>query len=194
VFSPNCWYILIQPLPCYPPCNIHYWCPKLLLFIQKSLGLVFIIEGDRWNRRQRSITTISSGERERGDIVNNQTALVTELPRQGKAVVVWTAKTWETWTELHRSTFFDLGTSWKLVISFTPRPIYPRYQLDRRLDGPQSWSGREENSWPHWDSNSNPLAVQPVASHYTDCIIIIIIIIIIISNISWIKVSHSILN
>jgi hypothetical protein len=43
--------------------------------------------------------------------------------------------------------FLDLGTSWRWVVSFTPRPLYPqgnspRYPLDRRLDGPQSWSGR----------------------------------------------------
>jgi hypothetical protein len=35
----------------------------------------------------------------------------------------------------------DLGTSWRLVVSFTPRSIYPqgkshRYPLDRRLGGP----------------------------------------------------------
>jgi hypothetical protein len=38
--------------------------------------------------------------------------------------------------------FLDLGTSWRWVVSFTPRPLYPygkspRYPLDRRL-------GREE--------------------------------------------------
>jgi hypothetical protein len=27
---------------------------------------------------------------------------------------------------------------------------------------------RRENSWPHWDSNSDPSVVQPVASRYTD--------------------------
>jgi len=37
-----------------------------------------------------------------------------------------------------------LGTSWRWVVSFTPRPLYrrerqppPRCQLDRRLGGPQ---------------------------------------------------------
>jgi hypothetical protein len=51
--------------------------------------------------------------------------------------------------------FLDLGTSWRLVVSFTPRPLYPRgksprYTLDRRLGGPQSRSGRrgEENLLP----------------------------------------------
>jgi hypothetical protein len=46
-----------------------------------------------------------------------------------------------------RSTFFNLGTSWKLLASFTPRPLHPRerkprFPLDRRLGGPQSRSGR----------------------------------------------------
>jgi hypothetical protein len=43
--------------------------------------------------------------------------------------------------------FLDLGTSWVLVVSFTPWPLYPRgkdprYPLDRKLGGPQSRSGR----------------------------------------------------
>jgi hypothetical protein len=50
----------------------------------------------------------------------------------------------------------DLGTRWRSVISFTPRPLYsqgknPLYPLDRRLGGPQSRSGRggeEKNSQP----------------------------------------------
>jgi hypothetical protein len=41
----------------------------------------------------------------------------------------------------------DLGTRWRWVVSFTPRPLYPQgrspwYPLDRRLGGPQSRSGR----------------------------------------------------
>jgi hypothetical protein len=43
--------------------------------------------------------------------------------------------------------FLDLGTSWRWVVSFTPRPLYPRgkrprYPFDRRLGGLQSRSGR----------------------------------------------------
>jgi hypothetical protein len=43
--------------------------------------------------------------------------------------------------------FLDLGTGWMWVVSFMPWPLYaygksPRYPLDRRLGGPQSWSGR----------------------------------------------------
>jgi hypothetical protein len=43
--------------------------------------------------------------------------------------------------------FLDLGTSWRWVVNFTPRPLYPRgkslrYPLDRRFGGPQSRSGR----------------------------------------------------
>jgi hypothetical protein len=35
------------------------------------------------------------------------------------------------------------------VVSFAPQPIHPlgknlRYPLERRLDGPQNWSGRPE--------------------------------------------------
>jgi hypothetical protein len=54
--------------------------------------------------------------------------------------------------QLH--SFFDLGTRWRWVVSFTPRPLYPQgkspsYPLDRRLGGPQSRSGsggEEKNS------------------------------------------------
>jgi hypothetical protein len=40
----------------------------------------------------------------------------------------------------------DLGTTWRSVVSFTPRPLYPQgkspwYPLDRRLGGAQSRSG-----------------------------------------------------
>jgi hypothetical protein len=48
--------------------------------------------------------------------------------------------------------FLDLVTSWRWVVSFTPRPVYPwgkspLYPLERRLGGPQSQFGRrgEEN-------------------------------------------------
>jgi hypothetical protein len=50
----------------------------------------------------------------------------------------------------------DLGTRWRWVVSFTPLPLYtqgnsPWCPLHRRLDGPQSRSGRggeEKNSQP----------------------------------------------
>jgi hypothetical protein len=43
--------------------------------------------------------------------------------------------------------FLNFGTSWRWVVSFTHRPLYPRgkntrYPLDRRLGGPQSRSPR----------------------------------------------------
>jgi hypothetical protein len=37
--------------------------------------------------------------------------------------------------------FLDLGTSWKVVVSFTPRPLSLPGK-DERLGGPQSRSGR----------------------------------------------------
>jgi hypothetical protein len=54
------------------------------------------------------------------------------------------------------STILDLGTRWRYMFSFTPRPLYlrgkcPRYPLYRRLGGPQSQSGRcgvEKNLLP----------------------------------------------
>jgi len=41
----------------------------------------------------------------------------------------------------------NLGSRWRWVVSFTPRPLYPRgrsfwYQFDRRLGGPHRRSGR----------------------------------------------------
>jgi hypothetical protein len=58
--------------------------------------------------------------------------------------------------------FLDLGTSWRWVVNFTPRPLSPRgksprYPLDRMLGGPQSR-----------DSICEPSVVQPIASRYTD--------------------------
>jgi hypothetical protein len=58
--------------------------------------------------------------------------------------------------EVQLHSFFDLGTRWRWVVSFTPRPLYPQgkspwYPLDRGLGGPQSRSGRggeEKNSQP----------------------------------------------
>jgi len=42
--------------------------------------------------------------------------------------------------EIQLHTFFDLGTRWRWVVSFTPQPLYPQgkspwYPLDRRLGG-----------------------------------------------------------
>jgi len=55
----------------------------------------------------------------------------------------------------------ELGTTWRLVVSFTPRLLYlqeksPWYPLDRRLGGHQSRTGRgdeEKVPSPCWDSN-----------------------------------------
>jgi hypothetical protein len=67
--------------------------------------------------------------------------------------------------EVYLHSFFDPGTRWRWVVSFTPRPLYPQgktswYPLDRRLGGPQSRSGRggEESllvlcSFSCWESN-----------------------------------------
>jgi hypothetical protein len=73
--------------------------------------------------------------------------------------------------------FLDLGTSSRRVVSFTLRPLYPRgkspkYILDSRLGGPQNQSEQHgENSYPYWNSNSDPSVIQPAASRYTNCAI-----------------------
>jgi hypothetical protein len=56
----------------------------------------------------------------------------------------------------YKSIILDLGTRWKWVVSFSPRPLYSggknrRYLLDRRLDVPENWSacyGEEKNLLP----------------------------------------------
>jgi hypothetical protein len=63
------------------------------------------------------------------------------------------------------------------VVSFTPRPLYPReraprYPLYRRLGGPQSRSGQHGEVKildPTGIRTSTSQVVQPVASRYTDC-------------------------
>jgi hypothetical protein len=67
----------------------------------------------------------------------------------------------------------DLGTKWRSVVSFTPRPLYPQrkgplYPLDRRLGGPQSRSGRggEEKNPKLLPGLESPI-IQAVAQRYT---------------------------
>ena len=62
--------------------------------------------------------------------------------------------------------FFNLGARRGWVDNATPRPLYARYPLYRRLGGPQGRSGRVRkiSLLPGFD----PRTVQPVASRYTD--------------------------
>jgi hypothetical protein len=65
--------------------------------------------------------------------------------------------------------FLELGTSWRWVVSFTPRPLYLlweslRYPLDRRLGWPQSWSGRrgeEKIIYPTGTRTPTPRSSSP---------------------------------
>jgi hypothetical protein len=59
--------------------------------------------------------------------------------------------------EVYLHSFFDLGSRWRWMVSFTTRPLYPQgkspwYPLYRKLGGLQSRSGRgeEENSQTQW--------------------------------------------
>jgi hypothetical protein len=71
---------------------------------------------------------------------------------------------------VYTSRILVFGINCRRVVSFTPRPLHSRRK------GPDihciggwvctTWKG--ENSSPYLDSNSDPWAVQPVASRYTD--------------------------
>jgi hypothetical protein len=77
---------------------------------------------------------------------------------------------------MYSATILVLGTRWRWVVSFTPRPLYsrgksPRYPLDRRLDGPQSRYGRcggEKFLDLTENRTSTPRSSNPQPSHYTD--------------------------
>jgi hypothetical protein len=61
----------------------------------------------------------------------------------------------------------NLGTSWKWVVSFTPRGKIPRYPLDRRLAGPQDQSerrGEKKNLVPtgSWTATPRSSRTRPI--------------------------------
>jgi hypothetical protein len=70
-------------------------------------------------------------------------------------------------------------TSWRWVVSFTPRQLYPKGKSPWHhwigwVSSRTSWMTlRREKSCPYWDLNSIPLALQPVANHCTDCCILV---------------------
>jgi hypothetical protein len=76
---------------------------------------------------------------------------------------------WRTWCIDPHS--LDLGISWRWVVSFTPRPLYPRgksprYPSDRRSDGPQSRSGRcGEEKILGFTGTRNVILGRPAHSH-----------------------------
>jgi hypothetical protein len=51
-------------------------------------------------------------------------------------------------------------------VALYPQGKDPRYPSDRRLGGPQSWSG--QILCPRWGSNLDRPVVQSVARHYYD--------------------------
>jgi hypothetical protein len=74
--------------------------------------------------------------------------------------------------------FLDPGTSWRWVVNFMPRPLYPRGKSPR-----YQWTGgwwapepvwttwRRKHFWPYRGLNSDLSVVLLVASRYTDCAI-----------------------
>jgi len=71
----------------------------------------------------------------------------------------------------------NLGAKWRLVVSFTPRPLYSRgkntrYALDRTLGGPHSRSGRdgeEKNSQPLPGLEPHTNKIFTVLEKYFQC-------------------------
>jgi hypothetical protein len=69
----------------------------------------------------------------------------------------------------------DLGTRWRWVVSFTPRPLYsqwksPRYPLGRRLGGPSAVLDvvvKRQIPSLHRESNRRTAIVHPVAQRST---------------------------
>jgi hypothetical protein len=66
----------------------------------------------------------------------------------------------------YSSTLLDLGTRWRLVVSFMPLPLYfrrhsPQYPVDRGWVGPRAGLDETEKSlFPAWNRTS---AAQPLA-------------------------------
>jgi hypothetical protein len=85
----------------------------------------------------------------------------------------------------------DPGTRWKLVVNFTPRPLYsqgksPCYPLNRRLGGPQSRAGEEKNIQPL--PGLELRIIQPVYQPYTtELSRLLTLIILPIFNSSWVS-------
>jgi hypothetical protein len=73
---------------------------------------------------------------------------------------------WEVKVYLH--SFFDLGTRWRWVVSFTPRPLYPQgkspwYPLDRRLGGPRI---SDLGTRRRWVMCFTPRPLYPPGTHW----------------------------
>jgi hypothetical protein len=73
----------------------------------------------------------------------------------------------------YSSIIIDLGNTWRQVVSFTPRSLYPMkdspYPMHRKLAEPQSRSGRcgaEEMSLA--SAENQTLSVLPLAPRYSD--------------------------
>jgi hypothetical protein len=73
-----------------------------------------------------------------------------------------------------------VDTSWRWVVSFTPRPLYhkgkgPRYPLVGSWVAPRaSLDAAEKIPDSIRTPDSDPSVVQPIASRYTNCAIILV--------------------
>jgi hypothetical protein len=70
--------------------------------------------------------------------------------------------------------FFFCTTRWGLAVSFTSQLLYPCGKRPHTncmggCVGSRRISWRNENSWHYWNSESDPLIIQPRASCYSNC-------------------------
>jgi hypothetical protein len=92
------------------------------------------------------------------------------------------------WRRMDDPRFLDLGTSWRWVVSFTPRLLYPQwkspqYPLHRRLCGPQSrsgWHGEVKSLAPTRIRTLTPWSSSPLPAA-------------ILTELSWLSLKHSFL-
>ena len=71
------------------------------------------------------------------------------------------------------SPIVNLGTKWRWMFSFRPRPLYhgesPCYALEKRLDAPESWSGlHAEQTFLSICQETNPIHRSSVDTTPTD--------------------------
>jgi hypothetical protein len=73
----------------------------------------------------------------------------------------------------YSTAILNLGTRWRWMVSFTPWLLNPWrnchwYPLDRRLGGPQNWSGCCREKKNLFTARNWTLAIQPIAHCYAD--------------------------
>jgi hypothetical protein len=71
------------------------------------------------------------------------------------------------WSRGITSRILNHGTRWRWVVSSTPWPLNPRYPLDKRVGGPQSWCGSSGEWIVLMEITTNSQIVSPTGAR--DC-------------------------